>query len=187
MELSGKTVPYADRSRHSPVPVACLFANSPARLTSSFKYCCATNGRGPPAPANASPTFPQRGWSRRPYLRNSGDSHVIASTMRSVPTPPETTETIGPKKLATRPDSNAPSSFDVPINREFRADTRPRILSGVRTCTRVDRTTTLMLSQEPSRQSIAIESQKFREIPNTTVTVPKPATATNRVRPALLK
>src|SRR5215831_7082477 len=164
MELSEKTVRCTDRSRPSPVPAACLFANSPALLTSSSAWL---------VEAAISSQFrrqPCHGGHDEKCAYSAGD-HRNNWT----------------KKLATRPDSNAPSSFDVPIKREFSADTRPRVLSGVRTCTRVDRTTTLMLSQEPSRQSIAIESQKFREIPNTTVTVPKPATATNRVRPALLK
>ena len=108
----------------------------------------------------------------------------MPKTIRSVPIPPETTENTGPKKFATRPDSNAPSSFDVPMNSEFSAETRPRISSGVRIWTSVERTTTLMLSQEPSKAIIDIESQKLREMPKTTVTVPNPATANNSVRPA---
>src|SRR5215471_1283843 len=38
MELSEKTVRCTDRSRPSPVPAACLFANSPALLTSSSAW-----------------------------------------------------------------------------------------------------------------------------------------------------
>ena len=78
---------------------------------------------------------------------------AIPSTTISVPMPPETTEITGPKNCATVPDSKAPSSFDVPMNSPFSADTRPRIASGVSTCTSVPRSTTLMLSQAPSRTS----------------------------------
>ena len=67
------------------------------------------------------------------------------------------------------------------MNREFSAETRPRMSSGVRIWTRVERTTTLMLSQEPRKKSIAIESQKCRESPKMIVTVPKPATANSNV------
>src|SRR5207245_7149756 len=80
--------------------------------------------------------------SNRPYLRISGQLSAVATTTRMVPTPPVTTEMTGPNNCATRPDSNPPNSFEVPMNRLFTADTRPRISSGVSNCTSVCRTTT---------------------------------------------
>ncbi len=46
------------------------------------------------------------------------------------------------------------------------------------------RTTTLTLSKSPVRNSMAQESQKLFEKPNTTVARPKPATAIRRFLPA---
>src|SRR5205823_10755854 len=117
------------------------------------------------------------GPSRRPYLRISGQMSAVAMTTMIVPTPPATTEKIGPKKWATEPDSNPPNSFDVPINRLLTAETRPRISSGVSSCTRVCRTTTLTLSTAPQTKSIANDSQNDRERPKTTVARPNPVTA----------
>src|SRR2546430_12576730 len=62
----------------------------------------------------------------RPYLRISGQISAMAITTRIVPTPPETTENTCPKRCATNPDSKPPSSFEVPMNRLFTAETRPR-------------------------------------------------------------
>ena len=101
---------------------------------------------------------------------------MIAATA-IVPTPPMTTEKTGPNIAATVPDSNAPSSFDVPMNRPLSADTRPRMSSGVAVWTRVERTTTLMLSHTPRMKSMARDSGKDREIPKTMVAAPKQATA----------
>ena len=63
-------------------------------------------------------------------------------TVKTVPTPPDTAEMMapvtivfpmaGPKICATVPDSNSPSSFDVPMNRLLTAETRPRLSSGVK-------------------------------------------------------
>src|SRR5947209_6561316 len=109
-----------------------------------------------------------------------------------VPKPPAETAIIGPHigptkraaRSAVTPDSKAPSSFDVEINTEFTAETRPRMASGVSTCTKVWRTTTEMLSNTPVKISAASESQKLRERPNTIVAAPKPATHQSRLRPA---
>ena len=57
--------------------------------------------------------------------------------------PPPTTDHTGPNHFAVMPDSNAPSSFDEPMKMALTADTRPRIASGVSTCTSVPRTTML--------------------------------------------
>src|SRR5256884_9228473 len=113
----------------------------------------------------------------RPYWRISGQISAVAITTRIVPTPPETTENTGPKRCATNPDSNPPSSFDVPMNRLFTAETLPRISSGVSSCTRVCRTTTLTLSTAPQTKSIANDSQNDRERPKTTVARPNAVTA----------
>src|SRR5438034_1390942 len=108
----------------------------------------------------------------RPYLRISGQISAVAITTRIVPTPPETTENTGPKRCATNPDSKPPSSFDVPMNRLFTAETRPRVSSGVSSCTSVCRTTTLTLSTAPQRKSIANENQNHLEKPKAIVASP---------------
>ena len=55
------------------------------------------------------------------------------------------------------------------------------MLSGVITCTSVCRTTTEILSTAPITVTIASESQKFRESPNTIVQIPNAVTASKRV------
>ena len=83
-----------------------------------------------------------------------------------------------------RPDSNAPSSFDAPMNIEFTALTRPRIASGVSSCTSRLRTNTLTMSPAPAIASMASDSQKLVESPNTMVAKPNDATPPNIQRPA---
>src|SRR5579884_3550565 len=122
-----------------------------------------------------------------PNLRICGQIRAIASTTSIVPMPPDTTEMIGPKNCATRPDSKPPSSLDAPTNRLLTAATRPRRASGVRVSTSVPRITTLTLSRPPNKNSIASESQNERERPKTIVASPKPATAHSKLLPALLK
>jgi len=73
-------------------------------------------------------------------IRSCGKSHVKRPTTTSVPIPPITTDGTVPNHAAVIPDSNSPSSFDAPINNEFIALTRPRIESGVASCTKVDLT-----------------------------------------------
>src|SRR5882724_6598928 len=122
-------------------------------------------------------TQPHAEPSSRPYFRISGQLSAVAMTTRMVPTPPATTEMTGPNNCATRPDSNPPNSFEVPMNRLFTAETRPRISSGVSNCTSVCRTTTLTLSTTPQINSIANESQNQRDKPNAIVAIPNAATA----------
>ena len=56
--------------------------------------------------------------------------------------------------------------------------------SGVSICTRVCRTTTLMLSSAPMMNIMPIESQKFLDMPKTIVAAPNPTIAQTRVTPA---
>src|SRR6185295_10561880 len=94
------------------------------------------------------------------------------------------TEKTGPNQCATVPDSNPPSSFDVPMNRLFTAETRPRFSSGVSICTSVCLTTTLTLSTAPHTNSIEKETQNHRDNPNPMVAIPNNATAQSMARPA---
>src|ERR1035437_2411164 len=104
-----------------------------------------------------------------PYFRSSGQIHATASTTTTVPNPPPTVDKIvpvamefaiiGPKSCAVKPDSKPPSSLDVPMNRLFAAETRPRFSSGVKICTSVARTTTLTLSTAPPKASSPNASQ----------------------------
>jgi hypothetical protein len=66
----------------------------------------------------------------------------------------------------------------------FTALTRPRISSGVPSCTIVWRMITLTMSQAPTAISDAIDSARLRERPNTIVKTPKPATHQSIVAPA---
>ncbi len=90
----------------------------------------------------------------------------------------------GPNQCATRPDSNPPSSLEVPIKRLFTAETRPRFSSGVSSCTKVCRTTTLMLSVAPQTKSMSRENVNDLEKPNPMVASPNPTTAQSSARPA---
>lgn len=99
----------------------------------------------------------------RPNRGISGQYHATAATTKTVAIPPETTEKTGPRYCATKPDSKPPSSLEVPINRLFTDETRPRIASGVSNCTSVCRTITLMLSAHPQTNSQNTEGQNHRE------------------------
>jgi hypothetical protein len=63
------------------------------------------------------------------------------------------------------------------------ATTRPRMSSGVSSCVRVRRVTTLMLSAAPVKASAAIESQTLLVRPNTTVARPNAATDVSKRGP----
>src|SRR5829696_151309 len=102
----------------------------------------------------------------------------------SVATPPNTTARTVPNHLAVTPDSNSPSSLDAPMNMEFTALTRPRIASGVSSCTSSWRTYTLTMSPAPNKASTAMDSQKCFETPKMTVATPNAATPPNIQRPA---
>lgn len=122
--------------------------------------------------------------SSAPNLRKSFHFHIAPSTTSIVPMPPPTTEMTGPNIAAVTPLSNPPKSLEVPMKTLFTADTLPRISSGVSTCTRVERMTTLMLSSAPVSTSAAIESQNHCESPKTIVAAPKPVTAQSIALPA---
>src|SRR3954464_12852424 len=105
-------------------------------------------------------------------------------TVKIVAAPPDTTENTGPRYWLTIPDSNPPSSLEVPMNKLFTAETRPRISSGVSNCTNVCRTMTLTLSANPQINSIASDNQYDREMPKAIVAAPNTATAKINERPA---
>ena len=81
----------------------------------------------------------------RPCARRETASPRAPVTI-SAPTPPKTAAPTGPRKRATRPLSNSPSSLEAQMNRVETAATRPRMASGVTSCTRVWRTNTLSMS-----------------------------------------
>ena len=70
------------------------------------------------------------------------------------------------------------------MNSRFTADTRPRISSGVLSCTSVERTTTLTTSAAPSTAIAAIDSGSERDRPNTIVASPNSTTEPNISGPA---
>src|SRR6202040_4231298 len=98
--------------------------------------------------------------------------------------PPPTTEITGPKSAAVNPDSNAPNSFDVPMKMLFTAETRPRISSGVTSCTIEPRMITLTLSTAPAINSIDTDNQKALERPKIIVAIPNAVTHQSNVLPA---
>ena len=102
----------------------------------------------------------------------------------SVKTPPTTTDGTVPTSRATTPLSNAPSSFDAPMNTQLTDATRPRIASGERTRRIVARMTMLMPSVTPLMNRAASEITKLVDSPNTSMLTPKPATQMRNVRPA---
>ncbi len=83
---------------------------------------------------------------------NVGERIDVMDTTNIVIHPPKITEGIVPINLALTPDSNAPNSFDEPINILLTAATLPLISSGVKACMMVERTTTLTLSKIPLRK-----------------------------------
>ena len=113
--------------------------------------------------------------------RGRGPSTAAATAI--VPSPPIRTAGTVPTSEATRPDSKAPSWFEVPVKSECTALTRPRISSGVRSCTSETRMTTLTTSAAPRTESATSERTKLVERPKTTVAAPKTMTARKRVRP----
>src|SRR5438046_6070129 len=122
--------------------------------------------------------------SSRPIFNVSGHHFATPRTTRIVPIPPPTTETTGPNNAAVKPDSSAPNSFEVPMKMLFTAETRPRISSGVTSCTMVPRIITLTLSKEPIKKNMARENQNTCDNPNRTVAIPKPVTHQSKLRPA---
>ena len=112
------------------------------------------------------------------------EEHRIDDHHDQRPDSPTTTAGTAPSHAAVMPDSNAPSSLDATMNIVFTAPTRPRISCGVRTCTTVDRMTTLTMSDAPRTTSAASESGKLRERPKTMVATPKIATHDRSSTPA---
>src|SRR4030095_1856668 len=122
--------------------------------------------------------------SSAPILRVCGQRKLTPSTTRIVPMPPATTEITGPNSAAVNPDSSAPNSFDVPIKILFTAETRPRISSGVTSCTIEPRMITLTLSKAPMKNSKPSDNQKVLDNPKRMVAIPKPVTHQSKVLPA---
>src|SRR5438128_11745570 len=87
--------------------------------------------------------------------------------------PPATTEMTGPNSAAVNPDSSAPNSLDVPMKMLFTAETRPRISSGVTSCTMDPRMITLTLSNAPIRNNTTSENQNALDKPKMMVAMPK--------------
>src|SRR5215475_8139713 len=137
-----------------------------------------------PGVTDASYRTQRRVRSSAPILRVSGQRYATPSTTRIVPIPPATTEMTGPNNAAVNPDSSAPNSFDVPIKILFTDETRPRISSGVTSCTIEPRIITLTLSNTPTKNNSASDNQKIFDKPNKIVATPKPETHQRRARPA---
>src|SRR5436190_21476471 len=109
-------------------------------------------------------------------LRVSGHRRATPNTTRIVPMPPATTEMTGPNNAAVNPDSSAPNSFDVPMKILFTDETRPRISSGVTSCTMEPRMMTLTLSNAPSRNNKHSDNQKTLDKQNSTASFPNTVT-----------
>ena len=62
---------------------------------------------------------------------NFGEIFATKPTIPIVMQPPKITEGIRPRSFAATPDSNAPISFEEPMNIPLTAATLPRISSGV--------------------------------------------------------
>src|SRR6266436_2297289 len=76
-----------------------------------------------------------------------------------------------------------PNSFDVPMKILFTDDTRPRISSGVTSCTIEPRMITLTLSNAPMRKSTPSDNQNTFDNPNRIVDTPNPITHQSNVSP----
>ena len=98
--------------------------------------------------------------------------HAIRPTTTIGANPPNTTAATGPKRRAATPDSNAPISLDDPMKIAFTAETRPSKLRGVSVCNRVERITTLTLSNTPENSSNATDNGKLRDNPKPLMHIP---------------
>src|SRR5207245_10299567 len=81
--------------------------------------------------------------SKSRMRRRSGKRNIQSAAMPMVPRPPRRTAGTAPTRAAIEPDTNAPSWFEVPVNSECTALTRPSIATGVLICTIEERITTL--------------------------------------------
>src|SRR5215472_6887303 len=138
------------------------------------------------APDTGALQVQRRSLSSAPIFRVSGQRHATPSTTRIVPMPPATTEITGPNNAAVNPDSSAPNSFDVPIKILFTDETRPRISSGVTSCTIDPRMITLTLSNAPTRNNKPSDNQNILDKPKRIVATPNPVTHHSKVLPARL-
>lgn len=122
---------------------------------------------------------------RRSRCARLGNSFIHAPVTTRVPIPPRTTAGTVPNQCAVSPDSNSPSWFEAPMNRPFTALTRPRISSGVSSCTKAPRMTMLTMSAAPSTTSTPRDSQNDFDRPKAMVARPKMPTERNMIRPTL--
>src|SRR5205814_7859179 len=122
--------------------------------------------------------------SNAPIRHVSGQRQATTSTTRIVPMPPATTEITGPNSAAVNPDSSAPNSFDVPMKILFTDETRPRISSGVISCTIDPRMITLTLSNAPTKNNNPSDNQNILDNPKRIVAMPNPVTHQLKVWPA---
>src|SRR5450755_2007913 len=122
-------------------------------------------------------------YSSRSTSRSVGNSFIHNSAIAIVPRPPSTAAGTTPNKAAVTPLSNWPSWLEALMNRKFTAPTRPRISSGVASCTSEKRITTLTMSAAPSIASATTESHIHCETANTTVATPNTITAWNMRTP----
>ena len=83
------------------------------------------------------------------------------------------------------PDSNWPTSFDAPMKTILTELTRPRMASGVPSCTTVWRMMTLTISHAPSSMRTTSDTTRLRDSPKAMVHSPKPKTQASIVLPAL--
>ena len=67
--------------------------------------------------------------------RSCGNHHAQVAATAMVAIPPNTTARTVPNQAAVSYYLLLPSSFDAPMNTAFTALTRPRISSGVSSCT----------------------------------------------------
>jgi hypothetical protein len=86
--------------------------------------------------------------------------------------PPISAAGTAPSQAAIAPARNSPSWFDAPMNNPLTEVTRPRIASGVASCTSVMRITTLIMSDAPSTASAASATTKEPASANTMVEMP---------------
>src|SRR5690606_23727034 len=126
------------------------------------------------------------GFGKRSIRHNTGNQRVQSPVTASVAMPPMTTDRTVPHHFAVKPDSKSPSSFDAPTTTALTALTRPRILSGVSSCTSRWRTETLAIAAAPSTTSAKNDSAKLVLTPNTIVATPNSATPPNIHGPTCL-
>ena len=92
--------------------------------------------------------------------REGGKKRGQTSASRIVSAPPATTAGTAPTSAAAAPDSNAPSSFEAPMNTPSTALTRPRSSFGVASATVVARMFIEIMSTNPLTASASAESQE---------------------------